>query len=161
MSEKIQAILLRSVKELKTLGWKTGPDWQITLKSDGHIPLTKSFPVKGTMGEKEWDDVVDVTIDFKIDSDDQLTHIPEFVVHANIFIDGAPSKDISYKMDNDTAFTERDFNNQSKILSAVKRIDQQVDTFIQEEYNEYVDANQSSLQYYNQIGNREDSDFSH
>lgn len=152
MNEKIQAILLKLVVELQKLRWKIpknadgSSDWQIALKADGHVTLIKPIIVQGNLAdEPEWDDQVDTSIELKLASDDNLTFFPEFTIYADIFLDGASSKDIAYKTDSDIAFTERDVRDEAKAATAAKKITSTVEDFIQHEYSDYIDQNSQDL----------------
>jgi hypothetical protein len=150
MNEKIQAILLRIVLELKKLRWTAGPDWAITFKSEGHIPLVKQVKVAGSMGDEEWEDYVETTINLKLASDDQITYFPDYTIYASISLQGVPNKDINYQIDADVAFTEKDMNDPKKTTLAANKINNIVEEYINTEYEEYVDSNGSAIVAYKQ-----------
>lgn len=152
MNEKIQAILLKIIVELKKDHWRAHPDWQLTLKSEGHVPLQKNISVRGNLGEDEWSDDVDTTIDLKLTSDDELTYFPEYTIYANIMITGGASKDIAEKSDAPVAFTAEDFNDAAKASSAGKKISNLVSNYMENEYSNYVDQNASEITAYKQGG---------
>lgn len=160
MNERIQAILLKIVVELKKMRWKAVPDWEITLKSEGHVSMVKSIGVEGSMGDEEWRDEVETYIDLKLSSDDEITYFPDYTVYGNIFIDGGSSKDIAYKMDADVAFTERDLGDDAKISIAAKKIDRLVENHIEQEYGDYIDMNAQEIKAYKQGGWKADDDAS-
>ena len=157
MNEKIQAILLKIVLELKKDKWAVSPDWEITLKGEGHVPLSKSIQVDGNLDDEEWQDEVDTIIDLKLESDDELTYFPEYTIYANIFIQGGSSKDIAYKLDADVAFTERDLRDDRKAALAAKKITRFVSDHISTEYSDYIDQNAQEIRNYKQGGWRADS----
>lgn len=152
MNEKIQAILLKIVIQLKKMRWKPVQDWEITLKSEGHVSLQKLVGVEGNLGDEEWRDEVDTFVDLKLASDDEITYFPDYTVYANIFIEGGSSKDIAYKMDADVAFTERDLTDDEKILLAAKKIDRLIENHIESEYSDYIDMNGQEIQYHKTHG---------
>lgn len=158
MNEKIQAILLKIVLELKKDKWSVAPDWEITLKGEGHVPLSKNIRVEGNLGDDEWSDAVETTIDLKLTSDDELTYFPDYTIYANIFIQGGSSKDIAYKLDADVAFTERDVRDDAKSTLAAKKISRLVEDHIESEYSDYVDQNGQDIKDYKQGGWRADHD---
>ena len=148
MNEKIQAILLKIVLDLKKLSWEAHPDWEITLKSEGHVPMIKQIGVEGSMGDDDWRDIIETHLDIKLISDDEITYFPNYTIYAAISINDVASKDIAYKMDADVAFTERDVRDQSKITLAAKRIDRMVENHIEQEYGNYVSSNSQSIKYF-------------
>jgi hypothetical protein len=152
MNQNIQAILLKVVLELKKLSWVPGQDWEITLKSEGHVPLLKQVPVHGSMEDDEWRDDVETHMDLKMDSDDQITYFPDYTIYANIIISGGTSKDIVYKMDADVAFTEKEIKDDRKITECAKRINRLVDDHIEQEYVSYIDNNAEEIKWYKQSG---------
>ena len=139
MNEKIQAILLKIILELKKLGWSAGPDWQITLKSDGNVPLIKQIHAEGTVGSRDFTQAIEAYIDLKLGSDDRITYFPDYNIYANIFVDGGGNKDIAIKMDCDVAFTEKDYTDRTKAGEAAKKIDRLVHDHIQHEFTDYLD----------------------
>jgi hypothetical protein len=152
MNEKIQAVLLKLVIELKKLGWSAGEDWQITLKGEGHVPLMKMVPVQGTMNNEEWHDHVEIAMDLKLDSGDEITYFPDYTIFGQIFIDGGDNMDIAYKMDADVAFTKEDFKNGEKIVGAARKINRLIDDHVQNQYYKYIDDNTENIQYYKSSG---------
>ena len=157
MNEKIQAILLKIVLELKKDQWSVAPDWEITLKGEGHVPMSKNIRVQGNLGDDEWADAVETTIDLKMVSDDELTYFPDYTIYANIFIEGGSSKDIAYKLDADVAFTDRDVRDDAKAKSAAQKISRLVEDHIESEYSDYIDQNGQDIKAYKEGGWREDS----
>ena len=158
MNEKTKAILMKTVLELKKDKWNVAPDWEITLKGEGHVSLAKNIPVTGNLGDDQWDDTVETTADLKLASQDQVTFYPEFIVYANIFIQGGGSKDIALKMDADVAFTEGDFTDDKKIASAAKKISNIIEDYIETQYSDYIDDNSQDIINYKQGGWRADQD---
>jgi hypothetical protein len=147
MNEKVQAILLKLVVELKKLRWRVSPDWELILKSEGHVNMSRHISVEGSLGDDQWNDQIDTSIDLKLGTSDELTYFPEFNVVAEIFLEGGGIKDVVYNSDNDTAFTEADLNDTAKIASAAKRIDRSVEDHIEHEYDEYLINNGDEIQY--------------
>lgn len=143
---------------MKTENWSVAPDWQLTLKSEGHVPLAKRIRVQGNMNDEEWSDEIETTIDLKLASDDELTYFPDYTVYASIFIEGGAIDDIAYKMDAPAAFTEHDFQDDAKASSAAKRISRMVEEHIENAYNEYVDENSSAIEDYKNGGWKADDD---
>lgn len=158
MNEKIQAILLKIVLELKKDRWMVAPDWELTLKSEGHVPMTKTIPVQGNFGDDEWSDNIETTIYLKLTSNDEVTYFPEYTIYANIFIDGGTSKDIAYKLDASIAFTDHDVRDTQKASVAAKKISRLVEDHIESEYSDYVDQNGQSIRDYKQGGWKADDD---
>ena len=147
MNEKIQAILLKLVVELKKLRWKVGENWELDLKNEGHVTLTKFINVEGSLGDDSWNDQIQTTIDLKLSSDDQVTYFPEFNIMAEIFIQGGPIKDVVQQNDNDTAFSENDLGDDAKIQFAAKRITRTTEDVIEHEYEEYLTNNGEAIEY--------------
>lgn len=159
MNEKIQAILLKIVIDLKKLGWITSPDWQITLKSEGHIPLVKSIDVTGNMDDDEWTDQVETTIDLSLGSDDEITYFPAYTIYATIYMKGGEGHDIASTLDADVAFTAHDLKDDKKASLSAKKISNIVEEHIATEYSDYIDKNAASIKAYKQGGWRADQDF--
>jgi len=148
MNEKIQTILLKIILELKRSQWTAHPDWEVTLKGEGHVPLVKPIAVEGSMKGKTWDAQVEITMDLKLETGDQITYFPDYTIFGQIFMRGCPVEDILYKMDADVAFTAPDFSNDRKIKSAADKINRLVDSHIQTEFNDYVATNHENIEYY-------------
>lgn len=157
MNEKIQAILLKIVVQLKGMKWIAAPDWEVTLKGEGHLPLVKQVDVTGEIGGEEWRDSIDTQIDLRLDSEDQLTYFIQYAIYANFSIEGGPTKDVVHKGDTDVAFTERDIKDEAKISLASKKIDRLVTTFIENEYSDYIDQNATNLQQHKTQGTEDDN----
>ena len=145
MNEKIQAILLRIIIDLKSLGWAAAPDWEITLKSEGHLPMIKNIPVENNIGELEIKDDVQTYVDLKLKSEDEITYFPEYNIYATIFIEGAGGKDVVHKMDADVAFTEKDVKDKGKTSLAAKKISRLVETQISQEFEEFINSHQQDI----------------
>ena len=54
MNSKAEAILLQLVKALKQHEWSAGENWQLTLKTDDHIPLICSITVEASIDKDKW-----------------------------------------------------------------------------------------------------------
>jgi len=158
MNEKIQAILLKIVLELKKSQWTAHPDWEVTLKGEGHVPLVKQVQVEGSMDDQQWDDHIEISMDLKLGTDDQITYFPDYTIFGQIFIDGGSSEDIAYKMDADVAFTESDVQNERKIKEAAAKINRLVDSHLQTEFNDYIDNNYQEIQYHKKEGWKADKE---
>lgn len=158
MNDKIKSVLVKIVIELKKYGWTLGEDYEISLKSEGHIPLNKHIDVDGSLGDEEWQDSLDVIIYLKLDTSDQITYYPDFIISGEMYIQGGNIKDINYKMDADVGFMEKDFQDDSKIQLAARKINNYVETQVQEEYYSYVDANASDIEHYKQNDQRRTND---
>lgn len=152
MNEKVRAILLKIVVELKKLGWITSPEWEITLKAEGHVPLVKNISVSGNMDDDEWEDHVETTINLSLKSDDEITYFPDYTIYASIFMQGGEGHDIAYNLDADVAFTAHDVNDAKKATTAAKRISYIVEDHIESEYSDYIDKNASAIKAYKQGG---------
>ena len=150
MNQKSEIILLQIVKALEKNEWYTGKDWQLTFKTDGHIPLIRSVIVEASMDSDKWKDQIEVYIILKIVTEDEWTFFPEFMVHAQISIGSIPSQDIAYKMVGNTAFTEKDIKDSKKFISASREIDRMVQSHINEVYQDYVDENDELVRFYKQ-----------
>jgi hypothetical protein len=158
MNEKIQAVLLKLTLELKKFKWSAGADWQITLKGEGHVPMVKMVPVEGSMGDEEWNDHIEIAMDLKLDSNDELTYFPDYTIFGQIFIDGGSNEDIAYKMDADVAFTAEDFQNERKVKEAASKINRLIDDHVQNQYSKYIDDNTENIQYYKSSGDAKADD---
>ena len=148
MNEKIQTILLKIVVELKKLQWKPVSDWEITLKSEGHVSLTKQVNVTGNLNDADINDTIETYVDLKFESGDEITYYPKYIVYASILISGGDHRDIMNEMDVDVAITEEDFNNHKKLQQAAEKIDDLVGDHIQEEYDDYISANARNIKAY-------------
>lgn len=146
MNERIQAILLKIVLELKKLGWKASQDWEVTLKSDNQVPLTKAIDIKANLGAKEWVDQVETYIELKLVSDDQLTYFPEYSLYATIHMDGGRAKDLAFKLNVDVAFTAQDMRDEKKINIAAKKIDRLTQLHVDQAYSDYLDTYSAGIQ---------------
>ncbi len=158
MNDKIQAILLKIVLELKKIGWVANPDWEVTMKSEGHVPLVKQISVMGSMDDEEWRDDIETHIELKLSSEDQITYWPAYTIYANVFMDGGVSKDVVYKGDADVAFTEKDFKEDRKPKTAAERIDRIIAGHMEQEYADYVDNNAEAIRAYKQGGWKSDQE---
>jgi hypothetical protein len=161
MNDKIQAILLKIIVHLKQNKWRVGPDWEITLKSEHHVPMSTRIFVEGNIADEEWSDNIETNGDLSLTSDDQVTFFPSVTIYSQIFIDGGTSKDITYKIDVDVAFTESDLSNDSKAQSAAARITRLVEDYIENEYSDYVDENGEAIQDHKNGGWKADDDAYH
>jgi hypothetical protein len=158
MNIKTQAILIKTAKALTTLGWTPDADYEITVKSEGYIPLTKHVGVAGEMGDEEWRDDVETSIHLKLSTDDELTYFPSYTIYASIEVEGAVRKDIAVTTDADVAFTEKDARNDEKISLAGRKIDRLVQSYIEQAYDDYVEANTNQILHYKQGGGMADQD---
>jgi hypothetical protein len=158
MSEKIQAILLRIIVELKKHGWAPGPDWEITLKSEKYVPLIKRIKVQGSVEDENWEDIVETFINFKLDTRDEITYFPSFNVYTTLSIAGLETKDVAHELGIDVAFTEEDINNRRNISNTVNRTNDLVEEYIRQEYATYVDINSQKIKLYN-MGAIADDDY--
>lgn len=145
MNDKIQAVLLKLVVALQKLHWKVDGDWQLALKTEGHVTMQKHVSVHGSLDDDEWDDQIETTLDLKLGTSDEVTFFPEFMIYAEIFIDGGGIKDVAEKTDNATAFTDHDIQDDAKIGSAAKQIDRAVEDHIEHEYDAYLADNGSDI----------------
>lgn len=156
MNQNIQAILLKVVLELKKLQWITDNAWEITLKSEDHVPLVKQVPVQGTLEDEEgWRDDIETHISLKLVSQDEITYFPEYTIYANITIPGGNIKDIVYKMEADVAFTKEDLKNDRKAGQCANRINRLVCDHIEQEYSNYLDNNSEEIKFYKQNGTQQ------
>jgi hypothetical protein len=158
MNDKIKSILVKIALELKKSRWKVGQDPELTLASEGNIPLVKMITVDGAFNDDEWKDNVETHIELKIESDDQITFFPTFTIYASIFIDGGSSKDIIYKLDADANFIEKDYNDSVKITDAANKINRVTETYIEDQYTYYVNENGPEIEAYKNGGWRADVD---
>lgn len=158
MNEKIQAILLKTVLELKKIGWTASPDWEITLKSEGHVPLVKNIGVENSIGDEEIEESIETHIDVKLDSEDEITYFPNLSIYANILVQGGSTKDVVYSIDVDVALTDQDIQNQMKISMASRKIDSLTNNHLEQEFNEYIDMNTEAIIAYRQGGWKVDQD---
>jgi len=158
MNIKIQAILIKTARELVKLGWSPDSDYEITVKSEGQVPLTKQIGVEGILEDETWQDHVETNIHLKLSSDDELTYFPSYTVYASIRLEGVPPKDIAYGLDADVAFTEKDARDDAKISMAGKKIDRMVQNYIEQQFGDYVDMNAAQIINYKQGGGIPDQD---
>lgn len=150
MNQKAEVILLQIVKALEKNEWSTGKDWQLTFKSDGHIPLIRSVVVEASMDGDKWKDNIEVYITLKVSTEDEWTYFPEFTVYAQIAIGSIPSQDIAYKIVGNTAFMEKDIKDAKKFIGAAREIDRMVQSHLSEVYQDYVDKNDELVRFYKQ-----------
>lgn len=150
MNQKAEIILLQIVKALENNTWSTGPDWQLSLKADGFIPLTRPVMTEGSVDGDKWKDQVQVLIRLKIATEDEITYFPEFSVYAQVAIGSIPAKEIDYKMIGNEAFTEKDIKDTKKFHLAAREINRMVDGHINEVYQDYVDTNEELVRFYKQ-----------
>lgn len=149
MNEKIKAILLKIILELKRLGWTADPDWEITFQSEKHVPLVKFIKVQGSTEDKDWEDSVETTIHYKLNSRDQITYFPSCIVYTSISLIGLEMKDVVHELGIDVAFTEKDIRNQSNIKNAATRTNDLIQEYIRQEYSTYVDMNSQKIKLHN------------
>lgn len=158
MNEKMQAILLGIVINLKKLGWSPGPDWEITLKSEGHVPMIKRITVQGSVEDDEWNDVVETFINFKLDSRDDITYFPYCTVYTNISVLGLEVKDVVHELGIDVAFTDKDVKNTRNIKNAASRTNDLIEEYIRQEYATYVDMHAQQIKLHNMGAIADDGD---
>ena len=158
MNEKIQAILLKIILELKKLGWAAAQDWDLTLKSENQVPMVKQVSVAGAMNDDEWRDDIETHVDLKLISDDNITFFPSYTIYAEIFLQGGSSKDVVYKSDVDVAFTENDFRDNRKFKIAASRINRIIEDYMEQVYADYVDTNANDINNFKQGGYKADDD---
>lgn len=158
MNSKNQILLLKVVLALKKIGWVAGPDWKITLKGEGHVPLNKEITVDGETQEESWEQPIAIAIDFKLNTEDEITFFPVYSIFGEIYIEGGRTKDINHELDADIAFSEQDIGNEKKFETAATKINGLIHSFVQSEFTEYIDANQTNINYYNQGGWKADQD---
>ena len=150
MNQKAEAILLQIVRALEKYEWTPGKDWQLTFKTDGHIPLIRSVNVEASLDGDKWKDQVQVYITLNVTTEDEWTYFPEFTLYAQVAIGSIPTKDIAYKITGNEAFMEKDIQDQTKFLHAAREIDRMVQDHISESYQDYVDENDELVRFYKQ-----------
>jgi hypothetical protein len=150
MNQKAEAILLQIVRALEKNEWTPGKDWQLTLKTDGHIPLIRSVKVEASLDGDKWKDQVQVYITLNVSTEDEWTYFSEFTLYAQVAIGSIPTKDIAYKMIGNEAFMEKDIKDEKKFLHAGREIDRMVQDHISEAYQDYVDENDELVRFYKQ-----------
>jgi len=150
MNQKAEAILLQIVRALEKNEWIPSKDWQLTFKTDGHIPLIRSVVTQASMDGDKWKDQVEAYITLKIATEDDWTFFPEFTVYAQIAIGSIPAQDIAYKMIGNESFMEKDIKDTKKFMSAAREIDRMVEAHINEVYQDYVDKNDELVRFYKQ-----------
>jgi hypothetical protein len=158
MNEKVKAILLKIVIELQKLGWSLDADYEVTLHAENYIPMSKYIPVGGTLGNKEWEDKLDLGINLKMETADQNSFYPEYLINGEIFIKGGSIKDINYKTDASVGFMENDFRDEGKVQTAARTINNAVQNHAQEEYTKYLEENGDAIEQYKKGGWRADND---
>ena len=158
MNDKIKAILLNIIIGLKPFGWKLQKDYELTLQSDGFYHLINNLPVEGDSGNKTWQDTQEVDLELKLESDDQITHYPDFNVSTEFFIQGGNIDRIENNFDSDISFTDKEVQNREKALLVAKKINGTISAFIQSEYHNYVDNNAQDMEDYNSGGYKADDD---
>lgn len=150
MNQKAEAILLQIVKALGQNRWITGKDWQLTFKTDGHIPLISTISAQASMDGDKWKEQIQALIHLKISTEDEWTYFPEFTLYAQVAIGEIPAKDIAYKMVGNESFMEKDITNDKKFRSAAREITRMVESHINEVYQDYVDENDELVRFYKQ-----------
>jgi len=148
MNQKSQILLLQMVKALKVNDWSGDNQWELSLKADDNVPLMRSVPVEGHLGEEKWKDQIHTMIRVSVTTDDDITFFPEFFLYAQIAIGSIPVKDIEYKTAGNVAFTDKDLKNDKKFQSAAHEISRMVDTYIGEMYQDYIDINEDLVKFY-------------
>lgn len=158
MNEKIQAILLKLVLNLKRFKWIPGQDWELTLKSQKHIPIQKSVSVVGNIDGEEFSDQLDTHVELTLESSDQITFYPTYTLYSTIFLDGAGSHEVVHSSDIDIAFTDKDIKEDKKIEEAAKRMDRLIADQLDSEYNSYIADNDQAIKAYKYGGWKADVD---
>lgn len=159
MNQNVQAILLKLVVELKKLRWKVSENWELALKSEGHVEMVRKIHVRGKLGEhEEWDDNIETTINLKLSSQDEITFFPEYIIQAEIFLEGGSFKDVNDKADVDEAFVAKDVSNDAKAKSAATKITRNVENYIEHEYDEYLSHNGDEIMYQKSHGAKADQE---
>ena len=146
MQQKIQIILFQLVAELKKLGWLAEKDWELTYQVERTVKLTKEISVEGSIGDAPaWTDSFLTSIAIKLESDDEITYFPEYVIETELFVPGGNIREIQYSTDNETAFSDRDITNPAKAMTSAKQIDVHVANHIQEAFDEYLLENGNAI----------------
>ena len=149
MNEKIQAILLSIILELKKLGWVPSPDWEITLNTEKKGLLNKNIPVESVIKGKHKTDNIEILLELTINSEDKITYFPNFTIYGYILVRGNSSRDIIHTTESDVSFMESDVKNIRKFKSAASKINRHIENYIQSEYTSYLDDIQKDIEYYN------------
>jgi hypothetical protein len=163
MTEKIQTIFLKLIRDLKRDKWIPSPDWEITLKSEGQVSLQKNINVSNYIGDREVKEEILTNIDVKMASNDNITFFPEYTIYANIMLNGLVSEDVTYKSEANVAFTEHDFGKDEKINQAAGSISRQVGEYIDGQFNDYCSNHNDEISNYHLSGeykaDNEEDDF--
>jgi hypothetical protein len=152
MDKKVEGVLYQIAKKLnKEEGWMVDKDFAVTVQSDGHIILIRSFMVRGSLDEDEWKDQIAVTIHLSLGTDDQWTYWPEFVIYAQIKIGDIADENITYKMQSNVAFLpSKDVEDEAKAAKAAREITRLVESHVGETYQDYVEKNEEVIRFYKQ-----------
>jgi len=149
MDKKIQAILLSVVSQLKKLNWKLSDEWAITIKTDGNVSISKKIPVSGNISDQEIHMSIPTYVNFKLDSTDEITYFPNITVNAQINIDGGQLEDVEETGEIDVAFTNDDYKHATKATDAAKKINRNVEDFINTAFEKYISNNSDSITHQN------------
>ena len=154
MNKEVEGVLYRIAKKLnKEEGWMVDKDFDVTVKSDGHIILIRSFMVRGSLDEDEWKDQIAATIHLSLETDDEWTYWPEFTIYAQIKIGDISEENVTYKMQSNVAFLpSKDVEDEAKAAKAAREINRLVESHVGETYQDYVEKNEEVVRFYKQRG---------
>ena len=148
-TRKTHLILQKIALNLRSFGWRILPEWELQLKSEGNIPLTKKISsdnnIDANINLSLKDDIFQSNP--KLTSPDQPTssYYPEYTVYAALSANGVATHDIDTNEDVDVTFNEADFNNDEKTKLAAHKINGQVEFLIGKEYKKYTSQNQDAI----------------
>jgi len=158
MNEKIQAILLSIILELKKLRWSPASDWEITLHTDKKGSLIKQIPVEGSFKDEKWNDNIEILMELTLNSEDQITYFPNFTIYGHIFITSGLTGDIVYTMEDDNSYMEDDVKKNGKFKLSAANINRLVEDYVQNEYTSYISSHKDDIDYYKSGGRRKEGD---
>ena len=150
MNQHSTIMLLQLVKAMKTHGWASDSQWELSLKADGHVPLIRQVEVHAEMDDKKWKDQVSAMVNLRITTEDEITFFPSITVYAQIAIGSIPPEDIEYATAGNESFTEKDIKDHTKFKQAAAELTRIVDNYINEIYGNYVTKNDELIRFYNQ-----------
>ena len=146
-TQKIHATLLGIAAKLKTAGWKILPEYEIQLKSEGKLPLTKKYPAADVVGG-----AIDANVSLYMKHDSDTEFYPEYELYANISIEGVASHDILETGDCDVMFTDTTFNTDALLIRASAQLNTNVKHTINRELTKYVQDNADAIETYHSSG---------
>jgi hypothetical protein len=158
MNEKIQAILLSIILELKKLKWAPADDWEISLHTDKKGSLTKKIPVQGSLKNEKWNDHIEILMELTLNTEDRITYFPKFSIYGHIFITSDLTGDIVYVMDDNISYMEDDVRNTSKFKSSAANINRLIKDYVQSEYTNYIGSHKNDIDYHKSGGRRKEGD---